>query len=190
MMSRYVVSAGLGALGLVVGTSSALAQDTLPLERQATFQGSAPAACLLSTPAATMASNAVVGGLAPGSAEISISELVGDDGLSLGATIVLVLPALCNQAHVLDLTSLRGGMQSDGPAVTAGPFRSSLPYQVQVAWAGVTQSYQTDGDALTIPINDAVSGDITFTIQIPSGGAPLAAGAYSDGLVLELGVAG
>lgn len=188
MMSTH---ARIAAIGLVIGSAGpALAQTPAPVENQATFQGSAPAACLLSTPSPVSASNAVVGGLAPGSADISISELVGEDGLSLGATIVLAVPALCNQAHVLDLASLRGGMKSDGPEITGGVFRSTLPYVVQVGWAGATQAYQSDGDALSIPINDAASGVITFTIQIPAGGAPLAAGAYSDGLVLELGVAG
>lgn len=190
MMSGHALIAAFSAVGLLSTAGGAAAQDPFPVESQATFQGSAPAACLLSTPSATTTDNAVVGGLAPGSADISISQLVGDDGLPVGATIVLVLPALCNQAHVLDLASVRGGMRSDGPEVTTGPFRSTLPYQVQVDWAGGTQSYQSDDDALSVSVDDAAAGVITFTIQIPAGGAPLAAGAYSDELVLELGVAG
>ncbi|MGZ9101067.1 MAG: hypothetical protein ACXW3O_15320 [Brevundimonas sp.] len=157
---------------------------------QATFRGDAAPACRLNTPTASTTENAQISGLAPGSADISISQLVGNDGAPLGATVVLVLPAVCNQAHTLNLSSLHGGLLGDGPELTGGPFRSRLPYSVTVAWAGGQQSFLTQNDSLSFAVGDAALGSITVTIQIPPGGAPLAAGAYSDEIVLELGAAG
>lgn len=157
---------------------------------QATFRGGAEPACRLNTPTAPTAQNVQIGGLAPGSADISISQLVGDDGAPLAATVVLVVPAVCNQAHTLNLSSLNGGLLGDGPELTGGPFRSRLPYSVTVAWAGGQQSFVTQDDALSFAVGDAAVGSVTVTIEIPPGGAPLAAGAYSDEIVLELGAAG
>lgn len=157
---------------------------------QATFRGAAEPACRLNTPTSPTSDNAQVSGLAPGSADIAINQLVGADGATLGATVVLVLPAVCNQAHTLNLSSLNGGLLGDGPAVTTGPFRSRLPYSVTVNWAGGQQSFLTEDGILSFALGAAAVGPITVTIQIPSGGAPLAAGAYSDELVLELGIAG
>lgn len=182
----------LGVLtGAVVFGGPALAQSAESSATiQATFRGAAEPACRINTPTSPTSDNAQVNGLAPGSADIAIDQLVGPDGATLGATIVLVLPAVCNQAHTLNLTSLNGGLLGDGPAVTAGPFRSRLPYAVTVNWAGGQQSFQTEDGILSFALGAAAVGPLTVTIQIPSGGAPLAAGAYSDELVLELGVAG
>lgn len=189
MNIRHLVA--LGALIGIAAGGPALAQtveDSATI--QATFRGAAEPACRLNTPTAPTARNIQVAALAPGSADISISQLVGDDGAPLGATVVLVVPAVCNQAHTLNLSSLNGGLLGDGPALTGGPFRSRLPYSVTVAWAGGQQSFVTQDDALSFAIGDAATGSVTVTIEIPPGGAPLAAGAYSDEIVLELGAAG
>lgn len=176
----------LTALGGAAAAQSGPGTATI----QATFRGAAAAGCRLSTPTAPTSDNVQISALAPGSADIAINQLVGDDGAALGATVVLELPAVCNQAHTLNLTSLHGGLLGDGPEVTSGPFRSRLPYSVTVAWAGGQQSFLTEDGSLSFALGEAAAGPVTVTIQIPSGGAPLAAGAYSDELVLELGVAG
>lgn len=182
----------LGLAAATVGSGGAAAAQSTDgsAQVQATFRGLAAPGCRLSTPIASTAQNVDVGALAPGSADIAISQLVGDDGSSLGATVVLVLPAICNQAHTLTLASLNGGLLGDGPALTSGPFRSNLPYSVSVNWAGDVRSFVTDSESLAMPVGDAATGSVTVTIQIPPGGAPLAAGVYSDELVLELGAAG
>lgn len=189
MSLRTLVALATLAGAVAFGGAAAAQSGEETATVQTTFRGQADPGCRLSTPAAPTAENAQVGALGPGSADIAISQLVGDDGQPLGATIVLVLPAVCNQAHTLNLSSLNGGLLGDGP-VTTGPFRSNLPYSVTVAWAGDQQSFQTEDDTLSFPVGDAAVGSVTVTIQIPSGGAPLAAGAYSDELILELGAAG
>lgn len=186
MMARTLLPIILGAAALA---GPALAQQDTTATIQTVFRGDVAAACRMSTPLAPTADNAQVGALAPGSADIAISQLVGDDGAPIGATIVLVLPATCNQAHTLNLSSLNGGLKSSGPVVT-GAFRSQAPYTVTVAWAGESQTFQTQNESLAFNLANAATGPVTVTIQIPAGGAPLAAGTYSDELVLELGVAG
>ena len=154
------------------------------------FAPSATRGCrAVSTPTSPASDNAQISGLTPGTADIAIEQLVDANGLPLAATIVLVLPATCNGAHTLNLTSANGGLLGDGP-VLSGPFRSSLPYSITVDWAGGRQAFQTLNLNFSFDIGDAATGPVTVTINIPSGGAPLAAGAYSDELVLELGVAG
>ena len=177
-----------GAVAFAGAAAAQTPENTATI--QTTFRGQVDPACLLSIPSSPTSENAQLGAAGPGSADISIGQLAGDDGASLGATIVLVLPAVCNQAHTLNLASLNGGLLGDGPAPTGGPFRSNLPYSVTVAWAGGEQSFLTEDDALSFAVGDAAVGSVTVTIQIPPGGAPLAAGAYSDELILELGAAG
>lgn len=184
----------LTAAGLLA--AGAASAQSIPLSENSdtddvTLRGAVAAGCRMDTPSAPTASNAEIEALGPGSADIAISQLVDETGEPVGAVVVLELPAVCNQAHTLNLVSLNGALQSDGPPVTAGPFRSSLPYQVTVAWGGgAPQVFQSLDEALEVVVGEAISGAITLTIQIPAGGDPLAAGAYADELILELGVAG
>jgi hypothetical protein len=190
MRIRTLSAAGvvLAALALPAGAAAAQTAETGAI--QATFRGNAPAGCLMSSPSAPTSENVSVGALSPGSADIAISQMVGDDATALGATIVLVLPAVCNQAHTLNLSSLNGGLLGDGEAPISGAFRSLVPYSVTVNWAGGEQVLLTSDQELSVPFGDAAAGVVTVTIQIPPGGAPLVAGAYTDEIVLELGAAG
>ena len=193
-MARTLTPNRLAALvlvsGLLAGPAMAQTQDQTTATIQTVFRGDVAAACRMSTPLAPTTDNAQVGALAPGSADIAINRLVGEDGAPIGATIVLVLPATCNQAHTLNLSSLNGGLKGDAPAGSGGAFRSQAPYTVTVAWAGESQTFQTQDESLAFALGSAATGPVTVTIQIPAGGAPLAAGTYSDELILELGVAG
>lgn len=179
------------ALAILLSAGAAQAQDGEGgASGQATFRGSAPGACQMSAGAAPLLQNAGMTALTPGGADLAINQLVDADSVPLGATVVLTLPAICNQAHTVSLSSLNGGLRGDGPSVSAGPFRSTLPYSVTVAWAGGARTFQTNSDQISIDVPDAAIGSVTVTIVIPAGGDPLAAGAYTDELVLELGAAG
>lgn len=177
----------VGALAASAGAAVAQTSEATAAV-QATFRGAAPAGCRMSAPSSPTSENAQVGALSPGSADIAINQMVDQNATPLGATIVLVLPAICNQAHTLNLSSLNGGLLGDGPA--GGPFRSLVPYSVTVSWAGSEQLLLTPDQNLSVAFGDAATGTVTVTIEIPQGGAPLAAGAYTDEIVLELGAAG
>ena len=181
----------LTALVVLLTAGAANAQDAEGgAAAQAMFRGVAPGACQMSSGAAPLLENAAVTAMTPGAADLAINQLVDGDSVPLGATVVLTLPAICNQAHTVSLSSLNGGLRSDGPIVSSGPFRSTLPYTVTVAWAGGARTFQTNNDQISINVPDAAVGSVTVTIVIPAGGDPLAAGAYTDELVLELGAAG
>lgn len=127
---------------------------------------------------------------APGAAEISISRLAGDDGSVVGANMALNIPVLCNQAHTLSVESRRGGLSLSQVPLEAGAFRTSVPYRVQVSWAGADDDFSSDGSSAFLSIGDAGQGLLNVVIDIPAGGVPLVAGSYSDELVLVLSVAG
>lgn len=188
LLSCAVVLAAMAAAG-AADAQAALAQPDA-VSSQFTLQGGVRAGCRIGQPATPTATNATVGAVGPGSAEVSITRLVDDQGRSLGATIIVVLPATCNQAHKITLASPNGGLVSDAPAVAAGPFRSSLPYQVTVDWGATPSVWSSTDDPLDLAVGDAASGPVTLTIEIPAGGAPLSAGAYGDQLILEFGVTG
>lgn len=188
MRSLIMVSAGVAA---VMVANAAAAQVATSGTNQMAFKGTVQPGCITSIPASTSSQNATVTELVAGSANIVVTRLVGDDGVPLGAQIVLSLPAACNQAHTLNVSSLNGGlMNANGSTAGSAAFRALLPYTVQVNWAGQTQTLTSGAGAVAQPISDAATGPLSVTIQIPAGGSPMVAGSYSDQLVLELGVAG
>jgi len=178
----------LAAASLLALTAGAVQAQTAP--QQMTFQGQAPAGCLMQAPLSPSADNASVTASAPGSADIVITQLVGDDGVSEGATVILNVPAACNQAHTVSLISSNGGLLNAEGAPAGGPFRALLPYSVVLSWGSGSETYQSGDPAATISSGDAATGSVTVTIEIPAGGAPLVAGSYSDQLILELAAAG
>lgn len=185
-MNRLASSIAAAALALAATPAAA---QSAPEVEALTFQGSAPGGCLIRAPQATATDNATVSGLAAGSADIAISQMVDEEGASLGATVTLALPAICNQSHTLTLTSQNGALVNIDGGAAGGPFRNSVPYTMIVSWGAETQS-ASSASGLTLSYGDAAAGDVTLTIQIPDGGDPLVAGAYADQLILELGAAG
>lgn len=177
------------AVGFSAMAGSAFAQ-ALPTQdsEQVTFQGTAPAGCLIAAAEATFVGNATISNLGPGTADIAITQLVDENGEPVGAEIILTLPATCNQSHTLSLSSQNGALFNPDGA-PGGPFRNALPYTVTVAWAGQSQTVSSDAGGLVVSYGDAGAGSVVITIRIPSGGDPLTAGAYADQLIFELGAA-
>ena len=189
MKASVFLSAVLAASALTGASASAQIAPVLPVPAEFGFSGEVTAGCLMSTPTAPTLNNASASSLTPGSADILVTQMVGDDGVPVGAVIILDLPSICNQAHTLSLSSLSGGMINPEAGGDTGSFRGALPYTVQVNWGGVVQTYQTGDPVLSLPVGNASTGQVVLTIQIPAGGAPLVAGVYSDQLGHELGAA-
>lgn len=179
----------VGAALLALAAAGSAQAQTIP-NRQIAFNGEAAPGCIMQSPTSPSADNASVTSPSPGAADIVIGRLVGDDGVSVGATVILTLPAACNQAHRLSLASLNGGLANVDGTPVGGPFRSLLPYTVAVNWGSGAQTYDSGTPGVTLSSGDAAAGSVTVIIEIPAGGAPLVAGAYSDQLVLELAAAG
>ncbi len=178
------------AAALVLAAAPVHAQTVNTTTQQLAFNGVAAPGCIMLAASSPDSDNASLTSSTPGAADILIDQLVGADGVPVGATVVLTLPAACNQAHVLTMGSQNGGLVNPDGASVASPFRALLPYAATVAWASGSETYDSANPAVTISQGDAAVGSITVTIEIPAGGAPLVAGAYSDQLVLELAAAG
>lgn len=184
------VSHILTATALLALMAGSVQAQSVPVNQQLAFNGEAPVGCLMLTPQSPSSDNASVTSAAPGAADIVIGQLVGDDGVSVGATIILTVPAACNQAHTVSLDSVNGGLLNVDGTPASGSFRSVLPYSVAVSWGSGSETYESGDPAVTISNGEATTGSVTVTIQIPAGGAPLVAGSYSDQLILELAAAG
>lgn len=173
----------------VLAAGAAHAADPLA-EQTARLEGHVEGACRMGAPTAVSTSNATAGALTTGSAEFTIDQLVGPDGIPLAANFVVSIPAICTQAHVLTVSSLNDGLRTPEPTPSGSQFRSVLDYSVNVGWAGQSNNFTASGADLAAPIPDAARGDVTVTISLPGGGDPAVAGIYSDEIILQLGVAG
>jgi hypothetical protein len=106
----------------------------------------------------------------------------------------VAVPIICNTAHHVIVRTANGGLRRDG-SVTVSPisingFREFLPYQITANWSGqdITSSSLTP-NPVDISTSDGAAGQLSLTIDVPAGGDPLVAGAYSDSVVIELQVA-
>lgn len=170
--------------------ATASAQEVVTQSNQLSYSGQIQPGCIMAAATSPSAQNASMSSPTPGSAEVVVTQLVGDDGVPLGAQITLSMESACNQAHTLRVGSQNGALTTPASTGATGPFRDTLPYAVVVNWASADQSFNSGDGLQAQPVNDAARGPITVIIQIPAGGAPMVAGSYSDQLVLELGVAG
>ncbi len=183
------IAAGLCGL-MVAGSAAAQVIPTNGAQQPLNLEGRVNGVCKLFQPQTVSASNASVDALSATSAEVRIDSIVDSNGVPQAASVVIVIPAICTQAHTLSMSSANAGLRTAESAVPGSGFRSVLDYTVDVDWAGSTQSFESSGGDLVAPIPDAAVGDMTVTIDFPGGGEPAVAGDYSDQIIVELGVAG
>lgn len=159
------------------------------IERAIVFEGDARRACVLKAPTAASQVNATLSQSANGvNVELTPQGFIDPQtGVPRATGISLNLPITCNTAHRIRVASRNGALLRAGGGEDTGTFRSRLDFSVDVTWAGLTQSFNTANAGETILIvPDASTGAATITIAIPGGGNPLAAGAYSDTIVVEV----
>ena len=172
-------------------TAGVVSAQEATQQNQMVYSGQVLPGCIMAAPTVPSAQNATATSLSAGSADINVTQLVGDDGVPIGAQLVLSLDSACNQAHVLSIASQNGALINDVSTGDPGTsFRNTLPYAVSLSWSGQTQTLDSSDGSLSLPVGVAARGSVTVIIQIPAGGAPMVAGSYSDQLVLELGIAG
>jgi hypothetical protein len=177
---------------VALAATPALGQEAPAARASLDMVGTAPGACLISGAARGTGTNAVMGVAAARQADIRIIELVDPNtSLARAASISVSLPIICNVGHRVLLRTQNGGLVRSnraGGAAAAQGFREAVPYGMTASWAGATVTGQSaSGFDLIAP--EAAAGDLAIDIEIPAGGAPLVAGAYSDQLVIELRVA-
>lgn len=180
---------------LLAAPSAGFAQTVQVGQGRLDLSGVAPSACVISPPTSTSGVNSSFLLIGPQAAQINITQLVDQTTAEpMSATINLALPIICNTAHTLTVTTANGGLARIGgnarnANVTNG-FRELLPYQVNAVWAG--HSVNGGSQTLTpvsIAVADGAAGQLSLTIAVPAGGAPLVAGNYADSIVVQLQVA-
>jgi hypothetical protein len=153
--------------------------------------GTAEPACLARPAGAQTGSNATFLGTAS-SGTVTIGNLADPvTAQALPSRITLMLPIICNSAHVVRLRSVGGALRREGAAVAAGSaFADQLPYQYGLRWAGGgSLSPQQSSQPLAVAANGAASGMAEVTLEVSGGGRPLVAGRYGDIVIVELGAA-
>jgi hypothetical protein len=189
----------IALLALAALPAAASAQTVENGRGRLDLSGTAPSACIISAPTSVTGSNASLQESGPQTAQITIGQLADPTTAEpKAASINLALPIICNTAHTLTVTSANGGLVRVGgnaSNVTNG-FREFLPYQVDVLWAGRSATWSGRSvagggadRAANVPVGDGAAGQLSLTIAVPPGGAPLIAGAYADSVVIQLQVA-
>jgi hypothetical protein len=186
MRLLLITAAALALPGL------ALAQTTNTGHGRLDLTGTAPSACLISTPTAAAGANTTFQSTGAQQGQVTITQLADPTTAQpVAATINLALPIICNAAHRVTISTTNGGLaRVGGSGQTTGGFREFLPYSVSASWAGQTATAtSTAGATVTINANDGAAGQLSLVIQVPGGGTPLIAGTYDDQVVIQLQVA-
>lgn len=184
-MKRALLSLTLAAAPAAAMAAPLDGTDSARLD----ISGASPSACVISAPAAEAGANAAFQSLEATSARVRIVDLVDPmTAQPRAASINLAFPVICNAAHRVTVRTPGGAMVRGGaPAPQAPGFRDRLPYEVSASWAG--QSDQGSSTTLTpvdINLPNGAAGTLSVAVNIPAGGEPLIAGAYSDSLIVEL----
>ena len=182
-MKTLIALAALALPSLALAATPDTAQGRLDLT------GTAPSACVISTPTSAAGANATFQAAGDQQGQINITELADPTTAQpIAASINLALPIICNSAHKVIISTANGGLARVGGAgQTVGGFREFLPYSVSASWAGQTATATSQaGTTVTINANDGAAGQLSLVIDVPGGGVPLIAGVYDDQVVIEL----
>ena len=181
----------LAAAAAPAAAQTMLPEDAMRPTQTVQVSGIAPPACLVRPATGQRGVNATFES-SGSSGTVTISNLV--DPVSarvVPSRITLMLPIICNSAHVVRLRSAGGALRREGVAVVPGTvFTDELPYEYGLRWAsGGTLSPQSSRQLVTVAANGAASGVAEVTLDVPGGGRPLVAGRYGDTIIVELGAA-
>ncbi len=201
-MSRsYLV---LSAIALFAAQNAVAADND---STQITINGNAEEVCgFIAQPvlAATGAQqNTTPTSLDAGHSTVVIDDLVDEEnGITVNnASITLEYEGLCNHPHYLSVKTLKGGLKDDSaPAPLTSDFINRIDYQILAEWPtpGSTFSagFTTDGDSAQKSISGEVPGASVGTLRVSlniansmgeNDAGPVAAGTYSDTVIVQLG---
>jgi hypothetical protein len=187
----FVLSLGAMCAGYATPTlaqSTDVAGVSASADSQVRVGGSAPSVCRISAPSTLSATNAVFSNNANNGGQISVQQLTDPlTGVARASQISLSFDAVCNVSHAMIVRSRSGGLTRDA-GIVAGSFSSRVDYRVDARWAGLSASQTFNGTpgTLAIPVEDGAIGALELDFSTSGGGAPLAAGRYSDAVVVEL----
>ena len=175
------------ALLLLLAPSALAGQTPQTGQGRLEIVGEAPGACVVRGPATATATNASYTSTGPSGGQLRITEMVGAQSQSRGATADLALTVVCNSPHRLVLRSENGGMLRNGgrAGATSGPFAEFLPYEFRANWLGRDASSTSNGPGpLVMQSNQGGAGQLSLGGVLPEG-IRLAGGDYRDAVILE-----
>ncbi len=177
-------------LAAILLPAPAFAQSADTGLRQVEIAGIANPACLVRSPANASGVNASFQAVSGSAGEIRIVEMVNPQTATPRTTsISLVLPVICNSAHLLTVQSRNGGLlreTGNQRNVQTGGFSEFLPYTMSAAWAGQNRSLLSNvSGGLRINSSNGGAGNVDLGFSVPANNTPLVAGAYSDTITVE-----
>ena len=185
-------------VALLTVPASALAQnaatgDLAAGAEELTYEGQARPACVLASVSPITLTNASLTARDANSATVVITPAAFVDpatGVPNPIVVEVSLPITCNTAHIVDVSSTKGGLANEVAALENRQFRSLLPLDVALVWSGQATRFNT-ADALMarLTIAGAATGTAIIRISAPGGGLPLTAGRYSDSIVIQVAAA-
>jgi hypothetical protein len=190
-ITHVFMAVGAVSMGYVTpiwAQSSEAGAVSASADSQVRVGGSAPPVCRIASPSTLSASNAVFTNNANNGGQISIQQFVDPlTGNARASQISLSFDAVCNVSHAMIVRSRSGGLTRDEGNVS-GSFASRVDYRVNARWAGLSasQNFVGGSNALVIPVSDGAIGALELDFFTSGSEAPLAAGRYSDAVVVEL----
>jgi hypothetical protein len=190
MIARF--SAFIVATLVISAPVVAVAQelDLATGQTQTQFIGRAPLACLLSTPTGTQITGATftTSGTTAQLTFAADTLIDPQSALARAFSMSLTVPVLCNSAHTVTVSSVRGGMVPTTSIANVAGFSGRIDLAIGATWAGSTVQANTNGNPLTLTINasDAASGNVEVNLRGIAGTDPMIAGRYNDAIIIAL----
>lgn len=180
----------LAVTGALVCSFPALAQGVETGDETLRVNADALPACVVRPAAASDAVNAVFTPDGQGGGTIAITQLVDPQTAEPRASSVdLTLPATCNAAHRLVISSADGGLFRAGGArgnrLGNGGFADVMPYSVDVEWGGASSGGSSDAGTILALDRAATHGELRLRVATAPGGGALTAGNYADSITLR-----
>lgn len=181
----------IAAFALSTSSTLVVAQDNVTARQELEIVARAEPACVARAPSATAGINATYDPVGDNGGEVRIVQLVSSaDAEPLPASITLTLPVVCNASHRVELRSLNGGLLRDSgnpqSRQSSTGFGDFVPYQLGFGWAGQQRnSSSEEARSMVFAVPRGAAGDATFSFALTGGGGPLAAGRYSDSIIIE-----
>ena len=175
---------------MVLGAVPAQAQELNRASQRLELLGDAPVGCIANGARATGQLNATYQDNGPSGGVVVFPELVDSTtALARASAIELAVPVICNASHTVTVRSYNGGLLRQGAQGTgrsSGGFSEFQAYQVGLQWQGQIVQLGGQGGSASIAWAQPAKGDLTVSITIPQGTAPLVAGTYTDAVVVEI----
>jgi len=186
----------LATASVGISTTPALAQATD--SDTVTLSGTQAQTCTLGTFSAGVVSGALAGGDFAGSTLTLTGAMSSSTAIRSAGSITLNATAMCNYGHFVSVRQTSGGLINASDVVpTQGTFVRQQGYDAVVSWASQSVT-ASSADVTTAPvvapitsanqsIGGAASGTLSLTLSVVASTSPVAAAAYTDSVVVQIG---